>query len=55
MTLNKESSLELGFQPVIFEGDSLRVVQAVPQASHCLSSFGHLIDDIHSRLLKIQH
>lgn len=45
--------IELGFWQVIFEDDSLRVVQAVRQASPCLSSFGHLIDAIHARLLKL--
>jgi hypothetical protein len=42
--------IELGYQQVIFEVDSLRVVQALPQASPCLSPFGHLLDDIRTRL-----
>jgi ribonuclease HI len=45
--------IELGFQQVIFEGDSMWVVQTVKQASPYLSSFCHLIDDLHSRRLNL--
>lgn len=47
--------IELDFQQVIYEGDSLRVVQVVRQSSPCLSSFGHLIDDFHFWLLRLQY
>lgn len=43
-------SHEMGFQQVIFEGDSLRMVQALKQDSPSLSPFSQLLEDICTRL-----
>jgi len=43
-------SHEMGFQQVIFEGESLRVVQALKQDSPSLSPFSQLLEDIRTRL-----
>ncbi|XP_059436307.1 uncharacterized protein LOC132169261 [Corylus avellana] len=37
---------EENFQNVVFEGDSLQVVQAINSDSQCNSKYGHLIEDI---------
>ena len=39
-------SLELGLREVVFEGDSGTITKALNLALPCLSSFGHIIDDV---------
>nr|POE90904.1 hypothetical protein CFP56_58499 [Quercus suber] len=39
-------TLELGLREVVFEGDSETITKAINSALKCLSSFGHLIDDV---------
>ncbi|XP_059437060.1 uncharacterized protein LOC132170186 [Corylus avellana] len=46
-------SQEMNFQNVVFEGDSLQVVQAVNSVSQCNSIYGHLIEDIKVGLNKM--
>ncbi|XP_030958507.1 uncharacterized protein LOC115980400 [Quercus lobata] len=39
-------ALELGLREVVFEGDSDTITKALNLALSCLSSFGHIIDDV---------
>ena len=38
-------ALDLGLQEVDIEGDSLKIITALQQASPCYTSYGHLIQD----------
>ncbi|XP_075665390.1 uncharacterized protein LOC142635059 [Castanea sativa] len=44
-------ALELGFEEVVFEGDSETITNAINSTSPCLSSFGNILDDVRSLAL----
>ena len=39
-------AVELGLQDVVFEGDSLQVIQAISQDNSGHLTYGHIIEDI---------
>lgn len=44
-------ALELGFEEVVFEGDSETITNSINSTSPCLSSFGHILDGVRSLAL----
>ena len=45
------NAIQLGLEEAVFEGDSETITKALNSASPCLSSFGHIIDDVKSLAL----
>lgn len=45
---------EVGLTQVIFEGDSLTVIQAILEGSSDVLPYGHVIEDIHVQALDFQ-
>ena len=46
-------AVELGLQDVVFEGDSLQVIQAISQETLDYLSYGHIIEDIRTQVAAI--
>ena len=44
-------ALELGVEKTVLEGDSETIIQALNADSNCVSTFGHIIEDIRALAL----
>ncbi|KAF3974550.1 hypothetical protein CMV_002121 [Castanea mollissima] len=44
-------ALELGVEKVVSEGDSETIIQALNSDSSCLSTFGHIVEDVRALAL----
>nr|POE73462.1 hypothetical protein CFP56_08765 [Quercus suber] len=47
-------AMEIGLTEVIFEGDSVMVIQAISQGTSDFSAYGHIIEDIRSQAAAFQ-